>query len=163
DERLVYAVEDLAIPPVPANWQTFYHKSGAGLALDHAEQLTEAIYHSRLIAFELESGKAIWTAGLKDDRRPGALKGVHFLGLPLGGKLYGLVEKQQSLILVCLDPADGRQLWAQTLATPKRNLLLDGARRTWGAQPAHAEGVLVCPTNAGAVVAVDLASRGLLW
>jgi outer membrane protein assembly factor BamB len=165
DERLVYAVEDLAIPPVPANWQAFYHKNGAGLELDHAAQLTEAIYHSRLIAFELESGKAVWTAGFKDDKWAGALKGVHFLGppLPLGGKLYGLVEKQQVLALVCLDPADGRQLWAQTLATPKRNLLLDGARRMWGAQPAHGEGVLVCPTNAGAVVAVDLASRGLLW
>jgi outer membrane protein assembly factor BamB len=165
DERQVYAVEDLALPVVPINWPNFYLKQGEGLEFDHADELTEAVYQSRLVAFDLQSGKALWTAGRKDDKQAGALKGVHFLGapLPLGGKLYAVVEKEQALTLACLDAANGRLLWFQTLATPKRNLLLDGARRTWGAHPAHSEGVLVCPTNAGAVVAVDLASRGLLW
>ena len=32
-----------------------------------------------------------------------------------------------------------------------------------GATPSFADGVLVCPTSAGAVVAVDLATRSLLW
>jgi outer membrane protein assembly factor BamB len=165
DARRVYAIEDLALPTVPKNYSAFVHKSGAGLHFTYADDLTDAVYHSRLLAFDLDSGLALWQAGGRGEARSGPLNDAHFLGppLPLAGKLYALVEKEQALRLVCLDPADGRLCWSQTLAMPKRNVLIDGARRTWAAHPSHAEGVLVCPTNAGAVVAVDLASRSLLW
>lgn len=36
-------------------------------------------------------------------------------------------------------------------------------RRLSGLSPAYADGILVCPTGAGALVAVDLATRSLLW
>ncbi|MFW5692976.1 MAG: PQQ-binding-like beta-propeller repeat protein, partial [Thermoguttaceae bacterium] len=36
-------------------------------------------------------------------------------------------------------------------------------RRLSGLSPSYADGILVCPTSAGAVVAVDLATRSLLW
>jgi outer membrane protein assembly factor BamB len=165
DARHVYAVEDLALPTVPKNYSAFVYKSGAGLHFTYAPELTNAVYHSRLLAFDLESGLALWQAGGRGEAKGGPLHDAHFLGppLPLAGKLYALVEKEQALRLVCLDPADGRPCWSQTLAVPKQNVLIDGARRTWAAHLAHAEGVLVCPTNAGAVVAVDMASRSLRW
>ena len=37
------------------------------------------------------------------------------------------------------------------------------SRRTGGATPSFADGVLVCPTSAGAIVAVDATTRNLLW
>ena len=41
--------------------------------------------------------------------------------------------------------------------------MCDSRRRLAGASPSLAEGILVCPTSAGAVVAVDLATRTLRW
>jgi outer membrane protein assembly factor BamB len=165
DGRQVYAVEDLEIPVAPRNYGAFFSKSGAGLRFSFADDLTDAVYHSRLLAFDLESGLAVWEAGGRGAGKDRPLRDAHFLGppLPLGGKLYALIEKEQALRLVCLDPADGRLCWSQTLAMPQRNVLLDGGRRTWAAHLAYADGVLVCPTNAGAVIGVDLATRNLLW
>ena len=54
-------------------------------------------------------------------------------------------------------------LWSQQLAIAERDILADPWRRLSGASPSYADGVLVCPTSTGAVVAVDLATRSLLW
>src|SRR5262249_4467792 len=45
----------------------------------------------------------------------------------------------------------------------RESLATDPARRMQSAPLAYADGILVCPTNAGAVVAVNLATRTLLW
>jgi outer membrane protein assembly factor BamB len=165
DARQVYVVEDLAVLPVVRDQPGFVGRGGTGLDFTHAKELTDAVYHSRLFAIDLETGRAIWEVGCRSGPKEEPLHDAHFLGppLPLGGQLYALIERQGALRLVCLDPTSGRLAWAQTLAVPKQNVLIDGARRTWAAHPAHAEGVLVCPTNTGAVIAVDLAARGLLW
>src|SRR5262249_12835885 len=42
-------------------------------------------------------------------------------------------------------------------------LSLDVSRRVQAVHLAYAEGILVCPTNAGAVLGVDLLSRSLVW
>src|SRR5260370_11195635 len=42
-------------------------------------------------------------------------------------------------------------------------LRVRGARGSYAAPLAHADGVLICPTNAGALVALDLVTRELLW
>src|SRR5262249_31886477 len=136
------------------------------LRLSFAPELTDALYHSRLLAIDLESGKVTWeVGGHGDPKEVGELADSYFLGppLPLGGKLYVLTERDQELRLVCLDAATGDLPWAQNLATPRTRLLLDGGRRQHAAPLAYGEGLLVCPTNAGAVVAVDLLSHSLVW
>jgi hypothetical protein len=40
-----------------------------------------------------------------------------------------------------------------------QTILYDSTRRLSGATPSLADGVLVCPTSAGSVVAIDLAQR----
>lgn len=159
DRGRVYAVDDLPFPPVPASAGGFR----AGQRLPFAEELTEAVYHNRLLAIDLRSGKVAWQRGGRAAGDP--LRDSFFLGppLPLDGRLYALVEGEEELSLVCLGAARGEVRWMQKLAVPQTKLLLDGARRTYAAPLAHAEGVLVCPTNAGAVVAVDLLTRELLW
>src|SRR5262249_35554695 len=52
---------------------------------------------------------------------------------------------------------------SKRLATFEQALTEDPLRRTQAAHLAYADGVLVCPTNSGAVLAVDLVSEGLLW
>lgn len=107
-----------------------------------------------------------------------------FLGppLPLNGKLYVLFERSGKIRLACLDPgkvslyvppvkneADKRTyrvpelLWTQRLGEPNTRLPLDTFRRFQCSYLAYADGVMICPTNAGALVAVDIMSRSLLW
>lgn len=98
-----------------------------------------------------------------------------FLGapLPLNGKLYALVEQAGVIRLLCLDPKNLVQVpgqtrkpalvWSQKLGRPNNTLPQDSVRRYQGANLAASEGILVCPTNCGVVIAVDIMSRSLLW
>jgi len=121
---------------------------------------------NRLAARELKTeGKLLWEVGGATGEAEPALAGAFFLGapLPLWDRLWALAELQGEIRLVELEAATGKQLWSQPLAVVERNVVEDAVRRLAGASPSYADGVLVCPTSAGAVVAVDLASRSLLW
>ncbi len=84
--------------------------------------------------------------------------------LPLLGSLYAMAEfKEQELRLVALSAENGSLLWSQQLAVVDPPVTQDSDRRNAGATPSYADGVLVCPTAAGAVVAIDLTTRSLLW
>jgi outer membrane protein assembly factor BamB len=167
DNVYVYAVDDLAVPPHPSTI------AGPGMGWGGGPQLSGALAdlagHSRLAAFHLESGLLKWEhpdSKKENDETEKELAGSFYLGppLPLGGKLYVLTEKNSELRLVCLDPAaEGRLVWAQTLATARNRLLLDVSRRVHAANLAYSEGILVCPTNAGAVLGIDLLTRSLVW
>lgn len=100
-----------------------------------------------------------------------------FLGppLPLNGKLYVVVEQAGVMRLLCLDPRllvpgyPGRRevvptlVWSQRLGKPNSTLPQDSVRRYQGVFLAAADGIMICPTNSGVVVAVDIMSRSLLW
>ncbi|NCA10716.1 hypothetical protein EBR56_02720, partial [bacterium] len=94
---------------------------------------------------------------------------VWYLGAPLviGDQLFVLVEERGEVRLDVLDAASGRLLWAQPLAELDEEQQADRPetvlRRRSGLAPTFSEGVLVCPTGAGTVIAVDLATRTLLW
>ncbi len=165
DGNYVYAVEDLQVPP-PSPYGVefpggFPARGGMGMGLP--APLNDAVQHNRLQAFEVATGKLKWELG--DPDRAGELSDCYFLGppLPLGGKLYVLTERQQELRLACIDPAGPKVVAMQTLATTRDKMQADVPRRTEAAHLAYAEGILVCPTNAGAVLGVDLLSHSLVW
>lgn len=99
-----------------------------------------------------------------------------FLGppLPLAGKLYVVVEKD-GLHLVCLDPSrrepaqrQSNQMvpmlsWTQKLGDPNGALPEDALRRYQAIHLGYKDGVLVVPTNAGAILGIELFSRNLIW
>ncbi len=159
DGTYVYAVDDLAIAPPPQvevnpgfNQGAFVHPSA---------QVADAIAGSRLQAFDLVTGKLKWELGLKGSD----LAETYFLGppVPIAGRLYVLTEKQQELKLLCIDPAGGKVIATQTLAQTKDKMQQDVIRRMQAAHLSYGEGLLVCPTNAGAVLGVDLLSNSLVW
>ena len=125
--------------------------------------------YNQLVALDIERQGAIrWVVG--GAPRPGEdnedLSGVFFLGPPLSvmGKLYAMVEVNGEIRLVVLSARTGELEWSQQLAHVETNTILnDSLRRLAGASPSFADGVLVCPTTTGAVVAVDVANRALLW
>jgi outer membrane protein assembly factor BamB/tetratricopeptide (TPR) repeat protein len=192
DGKLVYLVDDMAVPPYPGTMQAA--NFGAPLPLGG---FAKPVNYSILRAVDLENGKLVWSIGgpsdqsvtkEKDEPAKEAVAGLEFLNayflgppLPLGGKLYALVEKNTELRLVCLDPSkpvsfqktnDQGQpvteqcpelVWQQSLGTANFRLPQDSLRRMQAAHLAYADGVLVCPTNAGVILGVDLLSHSLVW
>jgi outer membrane protein assembly factor BamB len=170
DGRRLFAVEDFQVAPFPNPGNG--GGPGPGTPSAYGPGLSEALVHSRLQAFDLVTGKLIWELGARRDaadgppaEAPDDLAGSFFLAAPLvlDGKLYVLNEKDAHLRLVCLEPADGRVHFVQHLATFRTPLSADPQRRMRAASLAYADGVLVCPTNAGFLLAIDLTTRTLLW
>ena len=122
---------------------------------------------NQLVALELATqGKIRWLLGGDDGDLP-ELKDAFFMGppLPLGDRLYVVTELKDEIKLLVLDAESGAIVWSQQLGhidLPYQNVWLQG-RRLIGASPSFADGILVCPTSAGAAVAVDLATRSLVW
>lgn len=129
--------------------------------------------HNRLVAYEIASqGKLVGEIDTRPGDQAGALSGGFFLGppLPLGGRLYALAEIKGEIRLFVIDPKKLRDKnyddaieWSQQLVVLDPVLFEEPLRRLAGATPSFSDGILVCPTSAGAVVAVDLTTRSLLW
>jgi len=165
DGRLVYAIEShpdaLATrDPSTPRMQVFGAEPATG----------SWTAGNTLAAYDLAAnGAAAWR--LPGGPRPGTDKPIApwFMGapLPVGDQLFILVEEGGEVRLDVLDARSGSVLWTQPLAELDEDTKVDNPdsreRRVAGLSPALAEGVLVCPTGAGAVVAVDLATRTLLW
>lgn len=106
-----------------------------------------------------------------------------FLGapLPINGKLYVLYEREGYLKMACLDPHKTtvapataikarasnppvpELLWIQNLGRANSPIKQDSLRRIQSSFMASADGVIICPTNSGALIAVDINARSLLW
>ena len=123
--------------------------------------------HNQLVALDLKrEGAYRWMVGGETGLDEPKLAGAFFLGvpLPLFGQLYALAEINSEIRLVVLDAQTGRQEWSQQLAHVDAQTILENPqRRLSGATPSFSDGIVVCPTSAGAVVAVDMATRSLLW
>jgi outer membrane protein assembly factor BamB/tetratricopeptide (TPR) repeat protein len=190
DGQRVYLVDDLAVPPHPSMTQMNFggHVSYGAFANQVHYNVLRAI-NLESGKLEWSIGRLSQTTGKdKDDSGKDKIAGLEFtdtffLGppLPLAGKLYVLVEKSTELRLVCLDPGkivnyqytDERGqtqpdqcpelVWQQSLGTANYPLPRDSLRRMQAAHLAYADGVLVCPTNAGVILGVDLLSHSLVW
>ncbi len=159
DGEQVYFVDDLGLGTVASPLTTI---------LPNGRRVTAQTRNmNRLAARELRTqGKLKWeVGGATGDDEP-KLAGAFFLGppLPLLGHLYALAElKGQEIRLVVLSAKTGALEWSQQLAVVEGTITTDATRRNAGVTPSFADGVLVCPTSAGAVVAIDSATHSLLW
>jgi outer membrane protein assembly factor BamB len=161
DGRAVFVVEDRGNQPFvfPGMFNAF-GRGGRGSAPNSPGA------YNKLSARELATeGKLLWEIGGETGEAEPQLAGVYFLGAPLamGGQLYVIGELKGEITLFVLDASTGTLAWSQPLATVENTVAIDSFRRLHGAMPSFADGVMVCPTSAGAVVAVDLANRSLLW
>lgn len=162
DGRRVFSVEDLGLRSSAASNQQLRR-----MRIINRNQPSNAngpTTYNRLVAYEIRNGKLLWeVGGAPDDGLE--LAGMYFLGppLPLAGQLYVLGEVGNEARLVVLDANTGKPQWSQNLAQAKQPLLADNYRGLSGVSPSYADGVIVCPTGAGATVAVDLTTRSLRW
>jgi outer membrane protein assembly factor BamB len=171
DHRLVYVVDDLAVPAPPG-----VHLPHIWNSQQIGDKVKPLIMSNVLSAFDLHSGKIAFRLG-GDPTKNDDFMGSHFLGTPvnIGGKLYVLNEKNNGqLRLVTLEvhlkKDDDKDRWIvtpsfQNLGTVEQQYKIthDISRRATTVHMAYGEGILVCPTNAGSVLGVDLMSRSLAW
>lgn len=123
-----------------------------------------------LSAFELQGGKRLWQLAEIQPLAPAATaeqrdRDVDFLGPPLfcGGTLYVLGRTNEGANLLALDPADGSVRWGKSLAGFS-GFETDGTAPFGPACiPVERDGLLICPTPEGIVIAVDLATRTCRW
>jgi len=159
DGQQVYYVDDLGLGPSGSPLTTVLPN---GRRVHVSSRNT-----NHLAARELRTqGKLKWEVGGPNGDDEPKLAGAFFLGppLPVLGRLYALAEiKGQEIRIVSLSPETGALDWSQQLAVVEQPVAQDSYRRNAGASPSYADGILVCPTSAGAVVAIDLTTRALLW
>ncbi|MGA2799007.1 MAG: PQQ-binding-like beta-propeller repeat protein, partial [Thermoguttaceae bacterium] len=157
DGRLVFAIEDLG----PEQGMDSVRR---GINFNNFTTNKDS---NRLAAYEIRTGKLKWQSGGNAEDFGVRLADTFFLGppLPLMGQLYVLAETKGEIRLLVLDAANGNLSWSQQLLAVMEQNSQQGPpiRRMSGISPSYADGILVCPTSTGALVAVELATRSLLW
>lgn len=156
DGTLVYAIEEAESqfsPLLNRGRMPF----GAQIVTDPA---------NKLVAYELKGGRLLWEVGGVSGTPPAELSSYFFLGapVPLEGRLYCLAESKSEIRLLSLIPGEkGPRLdWSQALVTSDRGYFV-APRRLAGLVPVIDEGLAVCPTANGSIVAFDLVQRQLRW
>lgn len=161
DARRLYVVEDLAI------LSRFEQNYGWWNGMQQNDAYSRDWASNKLTAYDLQSGRPLWDTGGEEMNEPFdlPLSGTFFFGAPLpeGEELFAVGEKSNEIRLHCIDALTGRPVWSQLLAVSDAKIEQDFARRRWGAPIASRDGILVCPTTVGWLVAVDRTRRGILW
>jgi outer membrane protein assembly factor BamB len=162
DGRNVFSIEDLN-----------FNLSGAGtqprmVVLPNGRRLPAPSWprnFNRLSAHDIHTGKLKWELGGPRGEYELPMAGAFFLGppLPLLDVAYAIAEVGGEIRVTAIDARTGEIQWGQQLAVVELDVLQDPARRFSGVSPSYADGVLICPTGSGAIVALDLSTRSLLW
>ncbi len=122
---------------------------------------------NELVAIDAENSGALkWRVGGSTGLDEPKLAEAYFLGesLPFEGTLYCACLQNEIVKLVALDTKTGKLKWSQQLAaTTAASFTSDHLRRLAGVSPSCADGTIICLTGTGAVVAVDIATRSLMW
>jgi outer membrane protein assembly factor BamB len=131
---------------------------------------------NRLLACDLRTGKAVWElGGLVGERGPVPLNDTYFLGapLPIGRRLYCLAEVGSEIRLLAVEQREtgagknreitAELVWSQPLVGAGAPISRDWSRRTSAAAVSYADGILVCNTDSGYVIGVNLTSQSLMW
>ena len=176
DDQNVYLIDDLSVPIPPhfiRNDQDWDNK------LIVPTLLKGFVLKNNLMSFDIRTGRVKWMRG--NTYQPAAFKPAKafkidkdfdnsfFLGTPLSiqGKLYVLNENKDGAIrLATLDPKTGNLLGPmQPLGKVKSHARIarDPLRRTHGVYLTFADGILVCPTNAGHIFGYDPFAKAIAW
>lgn len=162
DGTRVFLLEDLRLMPGTLPTDLNARRVAINLQQRMMRSLPES---NRLAAFDVVTGKLQWELGGPAGMRSLPLAETFFLGppLPLAGELYVLAEQNSEIRLLALESATGELDWSQPLSVLERGIGQEPLRRLAGVSPSYCDGVLVCPTAAGGIVAIDLTARALLW
>ncbi|GIX03079.1 MAG: hypothetical protein KatS3mg113_0085 [Planctomycetaceae bacterium] len=153
DGSRVYVLEE-----APALWQTTVSASE-----EEEEETTPTTVG--LLALWLRAGTGESRVAWRTTQPGHPLSQAAVLGPPLvtGSVVYCLVEHDREISLAALEAERGELIWQQPLAVAERPLARDRDRKLRAASPVLHQGVVLCPTMVGLLVAVDALTGDLLW
>jgi len=171
DGARVFVIDDLVLLPHPQAVTRF--RLGWGGQMNFGALQKQVAERNTLKAYSIDQAGALrWELGGDHDPNP-ATKDSFFLGppLPIDKSLYVLNEKDGALRLLRLETRDGPErsppppqpIWTVKLADVRTRVAFDFPRRIHAAHVAYADGMFVCPTNAGAIFGVDPLARRVAW
>ena len=119
---------------------------------------------SKLVAYDLETGDACWSAGSLTEDNP-ALRDAKICGRPVidGQQIFVIAEAGQTVRLVVLDASDGQVQWAQQFGWAGVAIDEDPDRCGCDCCPVVGHDLILCPTMSGKLVAVNRHTRSLQW
>jgi outer membrane protein assembly factor BamB/tetratricopeptide (TPR) repeat protein len=122
---------------------------------------------NEMVAIDSElSGLLRWRVGGPNGFDEPKLAKAFFIGeaLPVEGVLYCCCVLDNAIQLVALDSKSGKLRWSKMIAGYEaEDFNSNRSRRLAGVSPSYADGKIVCLTGTGAVVALDVSTRTLLW
>ena len=122
---------------------------------------------NRLVSYDLKTGRPHWSLGGSESRESfdPPLAGSYFYGTPAveGDELFLVAGKGDDIRLWSVDRRTGAPLWSQLIAYADTKIDLDIARRWITSQVAVGNGVIICPTTVGWLVAIDRMRQSVLW
>lgn len=153
DGNVLFALEDGGITAR----NTSYNQPG----LRHAAPGSS----NRLCAFDLDTGSLRWQIGGPEGEHSLPAAGMFFLGVPTvhEDSIYVLGEQASLVTLLCLEPETGTIQWEQPIAPVNAAVDTEGLRRIGGISPRSADGLIICPSICGLVVAFDPEQKRLAW
>jgi outer membrane protein assembly factor BamB/tetratricopeptide (TPR) repeat protein len=159
--RYIYVVEDIIVGPPNSSLWGNPRRPGAGSNFN--EDVSEALQHSRVQAYDPLTGKLKWEVGGFGEKHE--LSDSYFLGPPLvlNQRLYVLTENQQRLRLAVLEPATGQLLSVQDLGGAPESIGANPLRRCQALMPGFDRGMLVCPTGMGTLIGIDMIQHAVAW
>lgn len=161
DGKRLFVIEDLS---VMTNLQPGQYW---GEDLPENDTLGRPLGMNRLTAYDLQTGRSVWEVGGPSLNDPFELPlaGTFFFGAPVAdsGELFVVAEKDGQIRLHALDAATGKPRWSQLIAHSQAKISMDVGRQWMSAPVAVGDGVIVCPTTVGWIVAIDRSTHGILW
>ncbi len=161
DADRVYSVNDFVHPP-PYMREFIRQRAMRAWPVT----LRYALNYNTLQAYHIGHGKLLWEIGsVPDFDEKRAMPTTHFLSapLPLNGELFVLTQKGNDLSLCGIDAKNGKILRSMNLAKIAFPISKDPFRRMNAHHLAVQDGLLICPTHVGHVIAVDLLTWTPRW
>ncbi len=159
DGKRLFVLEDIAV--MPQNIYGYWQQE------DVVDPLGRDWKSNSLVAYDLQTGRRLWRIGGRSIEEVFAptLAGAFFFGAPVpdGDELFVIGERGDAMHLYCLSAATGEPLWTQQISGVGQTISRDMVRRSWPCWPAVGEGLIVCPTTAGWLVAVDRVQHRFQW
>ena len=122
---------------------------------------------NRLVSYDLKTGRPAWSLGGGESRESFdlPLAGSYFYGTPAieGNELFLVAGKGDDIRLWALDRLTGAPRWSQLIAYADTKIEADIGRRWLTSQVAVGNGLVVCPTTVGWLVAIDRLRQSVVW
>ena len=143
-------------------------RSAQDSVLNRSQRVTTAspvVRWNKLCGYEVASGQLRWHIGGPPTGPSDVFGGVTFLGAPLfvDDVLFTVARNEDELSLLAIDRDTGHLRWTVKLGALAPHLADTASRRRIACPVTLVDGLLLCPTISGGLVAVNPVTRLVEW